>query len=181
MLIVTRMNRTRFLVALLVLFLPISAQAQASAIGVSVGGGESLEDRLDFSLDDTVFQIYYETSFGQGTTFRAQYGTFDTQVEITDADVVSKVDSTVEFVNLIGQYEFDEVYGQSAIFGGLGFYRHDIEGFDREKDWGLVVGVNGAFPVTRRFALTAEAAYHWADFEENLSVIVFSVGAKIRF
>jgi hypothetical protein len=41
--------------------------------------------------------------------------------------------------------------------------------------------VNGTFPVTRRFALTGEIAYHWADFDQNLSILVASAGFKVRF
>jgi hypothetical protein len=128
-----------------------------------------------------VVQLYYETSFGNGTSLRALYGTFDTQVELAGEAEPLLVDTSIEYVNLITQYEFDEVYGRSALFGGLGFYRSELTGGGKEEDWGLVLGVNSTFPVSRRLALTAEIAYHWADFEENLSVIVFSGGAKIRF
>jgi hypothetical protein len=175
------MTRPTILAALLLVLVPVCASAQSSAIGVSVGSGESLEDGLNFEFGDTIVQLYYETTFGVGTTFRVQYGTFDTEVELQGETELQTFDSTVEFVNLIGQYEFDEVYGQSALFAGLGLYRNEVEGLDAEKDWGLVLGVNGTFPVTRRFALTAEIAYHWADFEQNLSVLVVSGGAKIRF
>jgi len=175
------MKRRTLLAALLALALPICAQAQSSAIGVSVGSGESLKDGLDFSFGDTVVQLYYETTFGAGTSFRVQYGTLDTQVDVDGDDATPLLDSSIEFVDLIGQYEFDEVYGQSAIFGGLGFYRNEVSGLDDEKSWGAVLGVNGTFPVSRRFALTAEISYHWANFEQDLSILVVSGGAKIRF
>jgi hypothetical protein len=175
------MKRLTLFAALLALMLPVCAHAQSSAIGVSVGSGESLDDGLDFSFGDTVVEIYYETTFGQGTSFRFQYGTFDTQAEVGEDPDLELLDASVEYINLIGQYEFDEVYGQSAIFGGLGLYRNEIDGFDDEKDWGLVLGVNGTFPVSRRFALTAEIAYHWANFDQNLSILVVSGGAKLRF
>jgi len=172
------MKRRTILPALLAVLLPICAHAQSSAIGVTVGSGESLEDGLDFEFGDTVVQLYYETSFGGGTSFRLQYGTFDTQVRPDEAE---PLDASIEYVDLIGQYEFDEVYGQSALFAGLGLYRNDVEGLASEKDWGLVLGVNGTFPVSRRFALLGEIAYHWADFDQNLSILVVSGGVKIRF
>lgn len=175
------MRRATLFAAFLAILLPVCAHAQSSAIGVTIGSGESLEDGLQFDLGDTVVQLYYETSFGNGTSFRALYGTFDTEVELPGEAEPQLLDSTIEYVNLIAQYEFDEVYGRSALFGGLGFYRNDISGMDEEKDWGLVLGVNSMFPVSRRLALTAEITYHWADFEENLSVIVFSGGLKVRF
>lgn len=175
------MKRVTLFATLLAFILPVCAHAQSSAIGVSVGSGESLDDGLDFSFGDTIVEIYYETTFGEGTAFRVQYGTFDTQAEVGDDPDLQQLDASVEYINLIGQYEFDEVYGRSAIFGGLGLYRNEVDGFDDEKDWGLVLGVNGTFPVTRRFALTAEIAYHWANFDRNLSILVVSGGAKIRF
>lgn len=181
MLIVTNMNRRTILATLLVLLLPVCAHAQSSAIGFSIGSGESLDDGLDFTFGDTIVQLYYESTFGDGTTFRFLYGTFDTEYALPGDAEAPLLDASVEYVNLIGQYEFDEVYGQSALFAGLGMYRNEITGLDSEKDWGLVVGVNATFPVTRRLALTAEIAYHWANFDENLSIIVVSGGAKIRF
>ncbi len=181
MLIVTRMRRLALIIVLTLLFVP-AAWAQSSAVGISIGSGESLKDGLDFSFGDTVYQLYYETSFGGGTSFRVQYGTFDTTAMIPtiEGELIPE-NSSIEFIDLIGRYEFDEVYGQSSVFGGLGLYRNETATLDDEKDWGLVLGVDGTFPVSRRFALTAEIAYHWADFEQNLSVIVVSGGVKIRF
>lgn len=174
------MKRRILLAALLALALPICAQAQSSAIGVNIGTGESLDDGLDFNFGDTLFEVYYETTFGVGTSFRFQYGTFDTEFE-TEAETPVFLDASVEYINLIGQYEFDEVYGQSALFGGLGLYRNEIDGLEDEKDWGVVLGVNGSFPVTRSLALTAELAYHWADFDQQMSVLIASVGLKVKF
>jgi len=174
------MKRRILYAALLALLIPVCAHAQSSAVGITVGSGESLADGLDFSFGDTVYQIYYETDFGGGTKFRVQYGTFDTQTDPVEVDD-PKLDTSIEYVNLIGQYEFDEVYGQSALFAGLGLYRSETKGFDDEKDWGLVLGVNGTFPISRRLALTGELAYHWADFDNNLSVLVASGGFKVRF
>lgn len=174
------MKRLTLLAALVTLLFPVCAAAQSSAFGVTIGSGESLDDGVDFEFGDTVVQLYYETDFGGGTSFRFQYGTFDVEPDPDDTGNTLP-DSKMQYVNLITQYEFDEIYGQSAIFGGLGLYQNEIDGLDDQKDWGVVLGVNGAFPVSRNFALTAEIAYHWADFDENLSVIIVSGGFKVRF
>jgi hypothetical protein len=181
LLIVTSMKRFILPAVLLAILLPVCAHAQGSAVGVTLGSGESLADGLEFSFGDTVFQAYYETTFGNDTRFRLLYGTFDTDVSVPGDEGPLLLSSSIEYVNLIGQYDFDEVYGRSALFGGVGLYRNKIDGLDSEKDWGLVVGVNTMFPVTRQFALTAEIAYHWANFEENLSALIVSGGVKIRF
>jgi hypothetical protein len=77
------------------------------------------------------------------------------------------------------EYRFAEPFGYTGLFAGTGIYRQS-SGTRQDTDYGFVGGVNGIFPISRSVGITAEAAYHWANFY-NPKPRFGSVGVGLRF
>lgn len=165
----------RILILIALITLPIIAQAQESSVGLLLGAAENASDGVDLNLKDAVIEAFYEVPLERGTSLRLMYGNVDT--EVTTQGITSK--GNVEYLDALISYEFDETYGSSS-FGGIGVYRQKGDIGD-ESDYGYQVGVNGTFPVTRRFAFMAELAYHWANFEKSTSFLMATGGVRYKF
>ena len=48
-------------------------------------------------------------------------------------------------------------------------------------DYGFSGGINGAFPITRRAAFLAEAAYHTAHFKDRANFVTVTAGLRLSF
>lgn len=156
--------------------LPVIAQAQSSSVGMSFGLAEPTADGLDFNLQDSTLEIYYKVPLDEGTSLKLKYGTLESDLDIRG----TKGTGDFQYLDLLVAYEFDENYGKSSMFAGIGLYRQEI-GQQAESDYGFNVGVNALFPVTRRFALTTELSYHYAHFESDTGFLILSGGFDINF
>jgi hypothetical protein len=159
-----------------VVALPVFVQAQTSAVGMSFGIAEPTADGLDFNLKDSTLEIYYQVPLDVGTSLKLKYGTLESDLEIEG----TKAEGDLQYLDLLVSYEFDETFGKSSFFGGIGMYRQEIGDLD-ESDYGFVIGVNATFPVTRRFALTSELSYHYAHFEADTGFLILTGGLEINF
>lgn len=162
--ILAAMKRIVFLLAFSAL-MALPAAAQTMTFGFQLGSGSSLEGGFDIEFDDSIREIYFGASLEPESMFKVKAGEFET------AEFGSG--GTVQYIDALVEYKFSEVFGSTGIFAGPGFYRSkgDVLEDDEDTDYGFSIGVNGHFPVTRRFGLTAEAGYHWAklasDFQPN--------------
>lgn len=159
-----------------VLVVPVLAQAQASSVGMSFGIAEPTADGLDFNLEDSALELYYRVPLDVGTSLKIKYGTLESELEIEG----TKGEGDLQYLDLLVGYEFDETWGKSSVFAGIGMYRQEIDDLD-ESDYGFNAGVNATFPVTRRFALTSELSYHYANFEADTGFLILSGGLEISF
>lgn len=155
---------------------PVIVQAQPSAVGMSFGIAEPTADGLDFNLEDSAIEIYYKVPLDVGTSLKLKYGTLESELEIAG----TKDEGDLQYLDLLVAYEFDESFGKSSLFAGIGMYRQEIGDLD-ESDYGFAVGVNATFPVSRRFALTSELTYHYAHFEADTGFLILSGGLEINF
>lgn len=160
-----------FLVAL-----PAVAQAQTSSLGMSIGIAEPTADGLDFNLEDTTLEIFYKVPLDKGTNLRLKYGTLESDLEIDGV----KAEGDLQYLDLLVSYEFDETFGNSAFFAGIGMYRQEIDDLD-ESDYGFAAGVNATFPVTRRMSFLTELSYHYAHFEADTSFVMLTGGIEFNF
>ena len=166
----------RFLAIAFLLSLPVAAQAQMSSLGMTFGIAEPTADGLDYNLEDTVLELYYKVPLDKGTSLRLKYGTLESELEIGDV----KDTGDLQYLDLLVAYEFDETFGNSSLFAGVGMYRQEIGDLD-ESDYGFAAGVNATFPVTRRFAFTSELAYHYAHFEADTGFLMLTGGIEFNF
>lgn len=173
--IVTPMKRRLFLATLLLF--PSLAFAQPFQFGVLAGQGRSMEDGFKFSFDEGVREVFFGARVDVDTMFNVKLGQTDTE---TGPAGESVADGKIDYVVGQVEYQFDEVWGSSAVFGGPGAYRlraGDLE----DTNLGLVGGVNTTFPINRQFGLTLELAYHWVNFEEQYSFLTATGGVRVSF
>ncbi len=173
--IVTRMKRGLLLASLLLF--PSFALAQPYQFGVLAGGGRSMEEGFKFEFDEGVREVFFGTRIDVDTMFNVKLGQTDTPTGPAGEPVD---DGKIDYVLGQVEYEFDEVWGSSAIFAGPGVYRlraGDLE----ETNIGAVAGINTGFPVTRRMSLMVELAYHWVNFEESYTFLTATGGVRFAF
>jgi hypothetical protein len=161
--------------AFLVAF-PVVLQAQTSSVGMNFGIAEPTADGLDFNLEDATLEIFYKVPLDRGTSLKLKYGTLESDLDVEG----TKGEGDLQYLDLVVAYEFDETFGKSSIFGGLGMYRQEVGDLD-ESDYGFNIGVNATFPVTRRFAFTSDLSYHWANFEADTAFLILTGGFEINF
>ena len=100
----------------------------------------------------------------------------------------------VDHVDAIIDYRFSEAFGSTGLFAGVGLYRQhgtftgpdsaDILPQDRsasETNYGFSGGVNGDFPLSRRYGIVAEAAYHMVNYHYRPRYVTVSGGLRISF
>lgn len=143
----------------------------------------------EFSLDNSSFEIFYGLALEPSTILKLKAGRIETPVRrVTETrDAAGAVTSRtardfageVQHLDAVIEYRFSEAFGSSALFGGLGMYRTSADGTDTETKYGYQVGVNANFPISRRYGVLLEGAYHWTRGQQNPRLL--TVGAGLRF
>ena len=197
--IVPAMKRAIFLAAL-TLAAAIPAFAQSTEFGILVGGsrrfindadaepGRALLDD-DFSFSNSAVDLYWSIPLEEATNLKFKIGRIEGPVgfEIEDENEPDNpfrrdVEGEVQHASALIEYRFDEPYGSTGLFGGLGLYRHSGEGdVDSQSDFGLQVGVNADFPITRRYGAIVEATYHWSRGAFSPRYLTLTGGLRIAF
>lgn len=199
-LIVAAMRRALFLAAL-VLMAAVPMFAQSSEIGVLVGGSRRFVDQGDaepnrgfldddFSFSNSAVDLYWATELEEDTRLKLKIGRIEGPValEIEDPNEPDNpfrrdVEGEVQHASAVIEYRFDEPYGHTSLFGGLGFYRQssDDAETDSENNWGLQFGVNADFPITRRYGVIVEGTYHWTRGSFSPRYVTLTGGLRIAF
>lgn len=200
--IVPAMKRTLFLVALLVAS-AAPAFAQSNEFGILIGGSRRFVDADEFPEDDAFTESNFSLSNGSVELFwsipiepelnlRFKGGRIKSQIpipsEVPDPanpgqTLLNRTDVEGEVMHLETdvEYEFDEPFGSSGLFAGLGFYRLSAPDQDSRTTWGVHAGVNADFPITRRYGVLLEAAYHWTRAEFEPRYMSVSGGLRVSF
>ena len=183
LLIVRRMKRTLLLIA----FTSMAAapvMAQSSAFGLMIGGAQQLHSGVNFKFSNSVREGFYETALEPDTLLRFKIGQIEAPVTLRDDSVASPANISgigkIDHADLLIDYRFSEVFGSTGLFAGPGYYRQRLNG-QEESNYGLSAGVNGSFPMTRRYALVLEATYHWINFHDRARYLTATGGVKITF
>ena len=147
---------------------PAPARAQDYTWTLSVLGG--LGGPLsDGGGTDTGYQVGFGLQFEPGANVWAHAGQLDFD---TGGNVGDLTAGTIRYVNLGGEYLFNEGYYDSGIFLGLGLYdlaARRILAPDvlapRSSDsvLGIVLGATGEFKITPSFVVLAEISGHVLD------------------
>lgn len=158
-----------------------TVEAQRSSFGVQLGIVQSIDDdELDVEFDDTIVEAYIATELDSGTILKLKGGRFDTGEGLGFGAPGLEDDGTIEYAAAVIEYRFYEVFGSTSLYAGPGVYRQEFGTFS-ETDWGGTVGVNGLFPISRRFGFTAEVGYHWANFESSRTFLTATGGLRVAF
>ena len=208
--IVPAMKRTLLLLALAVCAMPVFAQTATNEFGVIVGGSRRFVDGGDgvrsingeedwiesnFSFGNNSIELYWSIPIEQDLNLKFKGGRIQSEIAIPydavdpNAQVPGTVvqyrrdvaDGQIQHLETLIEYEFDEPFGSSGLFAGLGFYRLSASGEETQQTWGVTAGVNSDFPITRRYGVILEAAYHWTKAEFNPRYMTVGGGLRVSF
>ena len=204
--IVTAMRKPAFLLA--ILFIPAtSAMAQTSQIGFLIGGSKRLISRSDqaqglgisdnFKFSNSNREIFYGVQLDPGTFFKIRAGQIEGPLafQYNTGSGTARTDikkGKVEHIDAVVDYRFSEPFGTTGIFAGLGLYRQsgtiidtavptEQRGNQAETNYGLLGGINGDFPITKRTGFIAEVTYHWINYNFKVRYLTLSGGLRFSF
>ena len=200
LLIVPAMIKTALALILLTL-VALPAFAQTSELGIAFGGVSrrplgSDKDSVPaissgWNFGTSVKEIYYSIVVQPGVRFKIKAGemdsklTFVTTTPATPPDTAAtsvrhNVNGQVEHIEGVVDYRFSEPFGSTGLFAGAGLY-HQKGGGRNETNYGLSAGVNGDFPLSKRYGIIVEATYHWTNFDARSRYITATAGLRISF
>jgi hypothetical protein len=205
------MKRTLFLLALTVLgAMPAFAQ-ESNEFGIIVGGsrrfvfgggnvksitGPAESDWIEsnFSFSNTSFELYWSMPIEPELSLKFKGGRLESEIPIgyiaddpataaNDPRLFRRdvADGEVAHAEAVVQYEFDEPFGSSGLFAGLGYYRLSAPDEESQTTWGVVAGVNADFPITRRYGVVLEGSYHWTRAEFDPKFMTVGGGVRVSF
>lgn len=192
------MKRASLLLALMIVgAVPLFAQS-SNEFGIIAGGSRRFIDNglrqggvnwLDssFSFSNSSVELYWAMRMEEDVYLRLQAGRIETQ--IAEAYTLPGVNGTfrrdaegeVQHADAIVEYRFQDPYGSTGIFGGLGLYRQSGEGLASTNNFGWSAGVNADFPITKRYGVVLEGAYHWTNGDFRPRYMTVGGGLRIAF
>lgn len=154
-----------------------------------------------FRLTHGAREVFYAVQIEPATLFKIQAGQWNTDVGIVQSgkdkkgvpipgeDVKFPRAGTVQHVDGIIDYRFTEPFGTTGLFAGIGLYRWSASGappdaihdVPTETNYGYTFGVNGEFPMTRRYAFMVEGAYHWINMSSPVRYVSVMGGLRVAF
>jgi hypothetical protein len=196
--IVAAMKRASLLLAL-TLFSALPLLAQSShEFGILVGGSRRFIDNglregnvnwLDssFSFSNGAIDLYWAQQIESDVYVKFNVGRIETQIAeaYTIPGIEGKfrrdAEGEVQHADAIVEYRFSEPYGSTSLFGGLGFYRQSADGLATTNNFGWNVGVNGDFPLTKRYGVVVQGAYYWTNGDFRPRYMTVSGGLRVSF
>ena len=210
-LIVAAMKRAILLTAL-TLTVAVPLFAQHSEIGILVGGSrrfisdEGIPEPAptplnpdatrafldnDFSFSNSAIDLYWAIALDEETRLKFKVGRIEGpvsfEIPIEDSDDVYRrdVDGEVQHASVVVDYRFDEPWGSTSLFGGLGFYRtsgdDDNDELDAYSDYGFQAGVSADFPISRTYGVILEGTYHWSRGPYEPKYVTLTGGLRFAF
>ncbi len=204
------MKRTLLLLALIVISAMPAVAQETNEFGVIVGGsrrfvdgggstrsitGDAESDWIEsnFSFSNNSVELYWAIPIEPDLQLKFKAGRIESEIAIPyfaddpNTEAVDSVrfrrdvDGEVHHVETVVEYEFDEPFGSSGLFAGLGYYRLSADGEESRMNWGITAGVNADFPITRRYGAVLEAAYHWTRAEFQPRYLTVGGGLRVSF
>ncbi len=171
-----------------------------SGLGEPIPDSDERREFLDneLSLSNSAIDLYWAMEIEEATrlkfkvgrlegpvAFRIDNPTFDPKKpEETGPRFFRRdVEGEVQHASAVIEYRFDEPYGRTSIFGGLGFYRHsaDDEEVESDSDYGFQFGVNADFPISRKYGAIVEATYHMSRGHFSPRYFTLTGGLRLAF
>jgi hypothetical protein len=182
-------------------FLLGGSKRLASEQDVDAGGGRGVNNNWQFG--DSVKEVFYSIELEPGTMFKIKAGqitapgafrvhtTSGQNPQVTEGRVDLQ-DTKTDHVDALIDYRFSEAFGSTGLFAGVGYHRahgtfdaaSGVVTEDRsasETNYGFSGGVNGDFPISKRYGVVAEATYHWVNYHYRPRYITLTAGLRISF
>ncbi|MFL6245315.1 MAG: hypothetical protein ACJ74H_04770 [Thermoanaerobaculia bacterium] len=190
------MKRTSLLLALIVLG-ALPAAAQSTEFGVMAGGSTRFVDSAlhqnegdladsTFSFSNSVFELYWAMQLEPEVYLKVKGGRIETQIAVPyEVEGATKpyrrdAEGEVQHAELNVEYRFSEPYGRTGLFAGLGFYHESADDFSA-TNYGVNAGVNVDFPLSKRYGIVLEGAYHWTNSEFQSRYMTATGGLRVSF
>jgi hypothetical protein len=192
------MKRPVLFLALMALILgALPAVAQSTEFGVIVGGsrrfvhagkanpGDPTYIESNFSFDNSSVELFWGLKMEDDLWLKFKAGRIESAIAFADpANEEVRIDfpdGEVQHADVVAEYRFDEPYGSTGIFGGLGFYRQTAPGAESTSNFGFNVGLNADFPINRRYGVMLESTYHWTRAAFRPRYLTVGAGLRIGF
>ncbi len=170
----------------------LPAAAQVSEFGILLGGSKRLISDNDvaqgigvsdsFKFSNSVKEIYYSILLDDYSRFRIKVGQITApgafQVDNARVDVDK---AKVLHADALVDYHFSEPFGSTGLFAGVGLYKQSATGQQEETNYGFSGGVNGDFPLSRRYGVVVEGTYHWVNYHYRPRYLTLTGGLRITF
>ncbi len=162
-----------------------------------------------FSFQNRVKEAYYGVQMDPDTWFLVKVGEitgttvfrYDTHTQNAAQKEVfanaQDVNGKTDYADGIVSYRFSEPFGSTALFAGAGYYRArgtlgatDIkggtipaaeQGSHSQTTYGFQLGVHADFPLSRRYGIITEGAYHWVGTDIKARYVSVTGGLRIAF
>ena len=163
---------------------PANAQEQFTFSVSALGGlGGSLDADPGDDLSNTALQLNLALITEPKTFLGLRLGTIDLS---GNEQFGSLFDAQLDYVNIAGEYRFNHTFYQSGLFIGVGGYRLDGRrvlggASESETSFGLVLGLNGEFELTRRLGFVLELAGHYTDLDDAQIFATGHAGIVVHF
>jgi hypothetical protein len=148
-------------------------------VSAFAGVGGAVDDDDGNSLGNGSFQLGFSWISDTDVLVGARAG----QISF-DEGPSGRQGSDLTYVNIGGEYLFDEGYYTSGIYLGLGWYALDddpLPQFPSEDAVGLALGVTGDFRLTNRFSILIELSGHYTDLDAVDLLAMGHAGVAFRF
>jgi len=168
---------------LVVVAAPATAQERYTyTVGVLGGVGGSADSNDGGVFDGSSLQVNLGMVTNVRTHVVVRLGRIDLDGEQGIFEGLD--DAQLEYVNIAGEYKFNQGYYDFGMYLGLGSYKLKGKPLPGEKEGetalGGVFGINGDFDITRHFSIIAEGSAHYAFFDDH-STIYIGAGAGVAF
>jgi hypothetical protein len=157
----------------------------------------------NWKFGNSVKEVFYAVELEPGTMFKLKAGqivgpgafrvhtTSGQNPQVTEGRVDLQ-DTRTDHIDALIDYRFSEAFGSTGIFAGVGYYRahgtfdaaSGVVTEDRsasETNYGFSGGVNGDFPISKRYGVVAEATYHWVNYHYRPRYVTLAAGFRISF
>jgi len=182
----------------LMIFSALPLFAQSTEFGVIAGASRRFvdngqrEDGVDwldsnFSFSHSSVELYWGMSMDEDLYFKLKAGRIETEVAEaysvpgTAGTFRRDAEGEVQHADAVVEYRFSEPYGTTGIFGGVGLYRQSGDGIAATNNFGWTAGVMSDFPLSRRYGVVLEAAYHWTNADFRPRYLTVGGGLRVSF
>jgi len=179
------MKKAALLLVLMTFAVPLFAQN--SQIGVLIGGSKrffATKDNVqsdNWKLSNSVREIWYGFSLEPDTMLKVKVGEITAPIGDARAETPDVKKGRIEHLDLLVDYRFSEPFGTTGLFAGAGLYKQRSGGTPNEgTDYGFSAGVNGDFPLSRRYGVIIEGTYHWVNYSYKPRFLTLTGGLRIK-
>jgi len=190
------MKRALLLIALMVVGAPLFAQS--TEFGVIVGGSRRFVDigqkdtgvewiDSKFNFSNSSVELFWGMAIDEDTWFKLKVGRIETQIAEeysvpgTPGRFRRDAEGEVQHIDALAEYRFSEPYGSTSLFGGVGLYRQSADGLASTNNFGFTAGVNSDFPITKRYGIVIEGAYHFTNADFRPRYMTIGGGLRLSF